>query len=175
MKQKFFEVNSKLDGINSKLSDIEHLIPYENQRAAYVNEAHKINYAHKEMMNLLTELNEIQCYSDEETCKRNRTKIAERYLDKLDIKSSLHAIIRGTVERVPPFGSPLLELVKTNFQCDVPKISAFSSDVLILAIKVYTFFTNVCKCLVLCGRWRNMCSFPKQPTKISYCIVYTYL
>lgn len=134
MKEKFAEINSKLNGITNQLNDMENLITLETQRAVYVRDAHKILYGHKQFHKFLKELDKVKCKSKKE-CRRSRIRIAERYLDDFKIQESLSLIMTGTTRRTV-FGDPLLQLIQTTYKCDVAKINRFSGGVFQLAFKV---------------------------------------
>ena len=79
MKEKFAEVNSKLDIITEKLDGIEKLITFEAQRAAYITAEHDVMFGYKKLKEFYTELEKTPC-SNKKECLRKRTKIAERYV-----------------------------------------------------------------------------------------------
>ena len=78
MKEKFAEVNSKLDIITDKLDGIEKLITFEAQRAVYVTAEHDVTYGYKKLNEFYTESEKTPC-SNKKDCLKKRTKIAERY------------------------------------------------------------------------------------------------
>ena len=134
MKEKFAEVNMKLDVITGKLGKIENIIVYENQRSAYIQYSTDINNGYKELNNFLKESLRVKC-PDKQACKKIRLGIASRYVKKFDIKNKLITIIDGAIKGTKPFGDAMLHLVGTTSKCDVGKIQSFSTQILLLALK----------------------------------------
>lgn len=134
MKEKFAEVNRKLDKITSELDNVKDLITYENQRAIYVGAANKVLFAHRQLLAFLNELESTSC-EDEDKCKRAKTRIAYRYVNDFNVKQDIFKILNGAVKNTEIFGDPLLHLVKITFKCNVGKIDLLADGILKLAIK----------------------------------------
>ena len=134
MKEKFAEVNSKLDVINSKLDNVKDLITYENQRAVYLDSASKILFGHKQLTTFLNELQNTPC-ADEKNCNRVRARIASRYVDDFNVKRHMFKILNGAIKPTSAFGDPLLTLTRKTFKCDVGKIDHLANSILKLSFK----------------------------------------
>ena len=134
MKEKFTEVNTKLDRITAQLDDVKSLITYENQRAGYLNSASKILFAHKRLSVFLNELQTTQC-QNENDCKRVRTRIVSRYVNEFNVKNHIFKILNGALKPTSAFGDPLLGVIKRTFKCDVGKIDHFANSILKLSFK----------------------------------------
>ena len=79
MKDKFSEVNNKLDIITDKLNDIENLITFEAQRAAYISAENDILFGYAKLNEFYAECETTDC-DDDVSCLEIRTKIAERFV-----------------------------------------------------------------------------------------------
>ena len=134
MKEKFAEVNMKLDRITAQLDDVKSLITYENQRAVYLDSASKILFAHKRLSVFLNELQTTQC-QNENDCKRMRARIASRYVNEFNVKHHIFKILNGALKPTSAFGDPLLGVIKKTFKCDVGKIDHFANSILKLSFK----------------------------------------
>eukprot|EP00795_Rhopilema_esculentum_P012313 gene12313-biopygen2411 len=134
MKEKFAEVNMKLDQITSELDNVKDLITYENQRAVYVSSAAKILYGHKRLQEFLNEIQKTSC-SGTSACNRIRARIASRYVNDFNVKSDIFKIINGATKTTSAFGDPLLNLVGSKFKCHIVKIDQFSNSILKLSFK----------------------------------------
>ena len=134
MRQKFAEVNQKLDEITSRLDDIKGLITFENQRSVYLDSASKILFGVKKLSAFLDELGKTPC-SDEKNCKRVRARIASRYVEHFDVRQDIYKILNGAIKPTSAFGDPLLEVIKTTFKCDVGKIDHLANSILKLSFK----------------------------------------
>ncbi|CAB4009818.1 Hypothetical predicted protein [Paramuricea clavata] len=132
MKKKFAEVNRKLDKITLELDDVKDLITYENQRAVYVGSANKIKFAHKQLLEFLNELQNTSC-TDENTCKREKSKVGYKFVNDFDVKKDIFKILNGAVKTTEIFTDPLISLVKKTFKCDVGKIDHLVNGIVKLA------------------------------------------
>eukprot|EP00112_Aurelia_sp_Birch-Aquarium-sp1_P018196 Seg4309.2 transcript_id=Seg4309.2/GoldUCD/mRNA.D3Y31 product="Complement component C9" protein_id=Seg4309.2/GoldUCD/D3Y31 len=134
MKNKFQQVNSKLDIITAKLDNVDSLITFENQRAIYVRSATKINVGHEKLLAILDELQKVNC-SRRSLCQRRKSRIASNYVKYFAVKYNLHEILHGVTRKTSVFGDPLLSVVQHHFKCSIPKIDQFANGVLRLAFK----------------------------------------
>lgn len=134
MKQEFAKVNMKLDQITTELDNIKSLIKYENQISVYIGSASKILHGHQKLLQFLNEIQRTKC-STKNSCKQIRARIASRYVKYFDVKQDIFKIINGAIKPTSAFGSPLLDLTKTTFKCDVAKIDHLSNCILKLAFK----------------------------------------
>ena len=134
MKEKFSEVNMKLDRITSELGNVKDLITYESQRTVYVDSASKILIAHKQLSTFLNELQSTPC-PDEKSCERIRTGIASRYIDDFNVKQDMFKILNGAIKPTSAFGDPLIDLTRKTFKCDVGKVDYLANSILLLSFK----------------------------------------
>ena len=134
LKEKFSEVNMKLDRITSELDNVKDLITYESQRAVYVGSASKILNAHKQLSTFLNELQSTPC-PDAKRCERIRAGIASRYVDNFNVKQDMLKILNGAIKPTSAFGDSLLDLTRKTFECDVGKIDHLANSILKLSFK----------------------------------------
>ena len=128
----FFEVNEKLDEINSKLDGMEDMITFNTQRAAYIQVESDIENGYRQMNLMFQELKDSKCNTTEE-CNRSKTKIAERYIEKMEpTDRALHTLFRG-LTTPSEFQDSLLKLVMLKSNCDVPRILDVYEKMLFLA------------------------------------------
>lgn len=132
MKTQFRILNNKLDEISEKLGDIETLITYEAQRASYIEMENTIKFGYKQVNSFYDEIEKLDCSND---CKKQRLKVAERYLaDFKKVESALYQIMKGSIEE-SVFKDPLLELVQKKYKCDVGKLTEFIESIFNMAEK----------------------------------------
>ena len=134
MKEKFAEVNRKLDKITTELDNINSLITYDTQRALYAEPASKILHGHKQLLLFLDELQKTPC-EDKKSCERERVAIASRYVNDFKIKPDFYKILNGAIKQKSTFTEPLLDLTRKTFKCDVGKIDHLANNILMLSFK----------------------------------------
>ncbi|XP_066932710.1 SE-cephalotoxin-like isoform X2 [Clytia hemisphaerica] len=134
MKKGFAEVNKKLDIITNKLDGIERSIEFEAQKQAYIDAENKINFGYNQLTKFYDEVMKVECKKQEE-CARERLKIAERYIkDFKPVERALFMILKNSYQK-NTFAKPLVELIKSKFQCNVEKLNAFAETIYLLARK----------------------------------------
>jgi len=93
IKDKFTEVEMKLDKLTTKFDGIENLITFEAQRAAYISAEQDVKFGYKKLVEFIKEIEVVEC-NDETDCKRKRTKVAEKYVEPLrKTESALNQIL----------------------------------------------------------------------------------
>ena len=137
MKEKFAEVNNKLDGVTKGLDKVQDLITLETQRAAYLTDAKKILYGFNRITAFIEEVRKAPCKgkTGPNSCLRVRHRIAIKYVKIFNVKENLFSIINGATSKTSVFGEPLLHLIKKTYKCNVGKINQFANGILKLAFK----------------------------------------
>ena len=128
MKEKFAEVNRKLDDVTNKLDGIQNLITFEAQRAAYIDEEHNIKFGYEKLQEMYKELQSASCGSNDD-CKRRRMEVAQGYLKHFEkVEASLNLILKNSYSG-SDFSEPLLHLVKKHYKCDIAKLNSFADTI----------------------------------------------
>ena len=132
MKEKFKEVNRKLDGLSDKLDDISTLVTYENQRSIYAEAAHTVKVGSERLDAFFDALEQLSCGNKEE-CERERSDLAERYVDDFrEVGPSLKLILKGAITK-SIFRDPFIGLTMKKSKCNIPQITAVTESIFNLA------------------------------------------
>ena len=132
LKNEFYKVNEKLDKISDKLGKVESKITFENQRAAYIGAQSKIVESSRKMKLMFKELEAASCNTSME-CQQEKLKIAERYVDKFKgTEDALYTIIQPKSSSVF-FREPLMTLIRTEHECNVPMLTDVFGKLYLLA------------------------------------------
>ena len=137
MKEKFAEVNTKLDRITQQLDNMENLITLQTQKAAYIHDSNKILYGYSRILPFINAIQKAKCSgnSGQNGCNAVRARIASNYVNDFNVKQNLFSIINGATGRTSAFSEPLLKLIQVTYKCDMVKIDQFTNGVLKLAFK----------------------------------------
>ena len=120
LNSEFFKVNKKLDGISKTLSRVDSKITFESQRAAYIGPAARISFSYEKMEEMLGKLKNSTCNSKKE-CDRERITISGNYLDSFkETERDLYTILQPGEASI--FKEPVMNLVRINYECDVPEM-----------------------------------------------------
>ena len=133
MKSEFGKLSEKVDTISRSLDDTKGLIKLDTQRAAYIEYENTIHHGFSQSNECLNKVQNATC-SGQKECKRKKVLIAEGYIQSMKVQKSLEAIWRG-VTSSSTFGSSLLDLLKDESKCNVPKIDLFANKVTALITK----------------------------------------
>ena len=133
MKEEFGKMSEKMDTIARSLEDTKDLIQMENQKSAYIQHEHNIHHGFDRMKACLSELDGVICNGQLE-CKRQKVAIAEGFASDLDIRKDVEAIYRGFTSDTT-FGRSLLELLKEESKCNIPKLNLLTNKVMALITK----------------------------------------
>ena len=123
IKEEFGKMSRKMDTITRSLEDTKDLIKLENQRSAYLQYEHNIHNGYDRLQACLGRLNDVIC-TDLADCKRKKVAIAEGFISDMNVRRDVDAIYRGVTSDTT-FGKSLLELLKDESKCNMPKIRPF--------------------------------------------------
>ena len=133
MKEEFGKMSQKMDTISRSLDDTKDLIKIESQKAAYIQYEQNIHHGYDRMEECMRKLEEAQCTGLKE-CKRKKLAIAEGFVSDMNVRKDVEAIYRGVTSDTA-FGSSLLELLKEESKCNVPKLNLLTNKVIALISK----------------------------------------
>ena len=136
MKSEFAKLTQKVDMIAESLEDTKTLIKAEVQLAAYLQYEHRIKTGASELKKCLAKLEAASCANLTE-CRRKKQAIAEDYITSMDIRADMEAIFRGATSD-SAFGSSLLELLKEQSKCNMPKIDLLSNKITAMIMQAMT-------------------------------------
>ena len=136
MKSEFGKLSEKVDTIARSLEDTKELIKVEAQRAVYIQHESKIHHGYSQLLRCLKKLDNVAC-SDLKECERKKALVAEEYTKSMNVLEHVEAILRG-VATDSTFGDSLLDLLKEESECNVPKINLFANKVTALLAKGMT-------------------------------------
>ena len=138
MKVEFGKLSEKVDTIARSLDATKNLIQVETQKAAYLKYENNIHNGFSQLQECLKNLGktELTCSSPQE-CRRVKLRVAEGFIKSMDVQKSINAILRG-VTSDSTFGKSLLDLLKEESECNVPKINLFANKVTALITKGVT-------------------------------------
>ena len=136
MKSEFGKLSQKVDTIARSLDDTKELIQIEAQRAAFIGHEQKIHHGYSQLERCLQKLDDVLC-ADLNECKRKKALVAEGFITSMDVQQNVEAILRGTTTD-SAFGESLLDLLKDESECNVPKIILCANKVTALITKGMT-------------------------------------
>ena len=136
MKTEFGKMSEKVDTIARSLNDTKNLIKSETQKTAYIGYANNINNGYTQMQACLRGLESVRC-SNQSECKRKKTLVVESYIGSMNVRPDVNAILQGVISG-SEFGVSLLELMKENSKCNIPKINIFVNKIVGLMTKGLT-------------------------------------
>ena len=133
MKEEFGKMSQKMDTIARSLDDTKDLIKIASQKAAYIQSEHNIHHGFDRMQECMKKVEGTQCTSLEE-CKRKKLAIAEGFVSDMKIRKDVEAIYLGVTSDTA-FGSSLLDLLKEQSKCNIPKLNLLTNKVTALISK----------------------------------------
>ena len=133
MKKEFGKMSEKMDTIARSLEDTKNLIKIENQKAAFIQNELNIHHGYDRFETCLNSLNDVICNGLAD-CKRKKVAIAEGFISDLDVRKDVDAIYRGVTSDTA-FGSSLLDLLKDESKCNIPKLNLLANKVVALISK----------------------------------------
>ena len=139
MKSEFNKMSEKIDNIAKSLDDTKNLIKSRTQQLAYKAHEDKIHTGQSQLKICIGKLNNVTCSGLKE-CKRKKVLIAEGYAKSMNVIENVEAIWRGVTSDTI-FGDSLLELLKEESECNVPKLNLFVNKVTALLMKGLTVST----------------------------------
>ena len=123
----FFEVNDKLDEIDNQLQKIKVLIKSDVQKATYIKVESDITFGYWQMKLMFKEIENTQkgCKTKQQ-CSREKTKIAERYVKKMErAENALHTLLRGVSGTSSKVQKSLMSVIMTETKCNIPQMMSF--------------------------------------------------
>ena len=136
MKTEFGKLGQKVDTIARSMQDTQDLIKLATQKAAYIRYEQKIHHGYTQLLSCIDRLGNVTC-SNLKDCQHKKHLIAEGYVSSLNTKESIDAIVRGVVSN-SAFGEAMLDLLKKESKCNIPKINLFTNKITALVMKGYT-------------------------------------
>ena len=136
MKSEFGKLSEKMDKVARSLEDTKGLIKLDTQRAAYIEHENVIHNGYSKLQECFRKLENVTC-SDQTDCKRKKILVAEGYIGSMKVQQSLATVLRGVTSN-SAFGKSLLDLLKEESKCNVPKINLFANKVTALITKGIT-------------------------------------
>ena len=122
-----------MDTVARSLDDTKDLIKIESQKAAYIQYEHNIHHGYSRMQECMRKVEEAQCTGVKE-CKRKKLAIAEGFVSDMNVRKDVEAVYRGVTSDTA-FGSSLLDLLKEQSKCNVPKLNLLTNKVTALISK----------------------------------------
>ena len=136
MKTEFGKLGQKIDTVSRSLQDTKELIKLATQKSAYVRYEQKIHHGFTHLQACIDRLGNVTC-SDLKDCQHKKHLVAEGYVQSLNIKESIDAILLGVTTN-SVFGKAMLDLLKKDSKCNIPKINFFTNKITALVMQGYT-------------------------------------
>ena len=136
MKSEFAKLSQKVDMIAESLEDTKTLIKSEVQLAAYLQYEHRIKTGASQLKTCLEKLEAARC-ANLTACRRTKQLIAEDYIASMNIRADMEAIFRGATSE-SAFGRSLLDLLKEQSKCNMPKIDLLSNKITAMIMRAMT-------------------------------------
>ena len=136
MKSEFGKLSESVDKVARSLEDTKGLIKLATQRTAYITHENVIHNGYSQLQECLKKLENVPC-SNKTDCKRKKMLVAQGYTSSMKVQQSLATVFRGVTSNTA-FGKSLLDLLKENSKCNVPKINLFVNKVTALITKGIT-------------------------------------
>ena len=136
MKSEFGKLSQKMDTVAKSLDDTKELIKLANQKAAYIGHEHKIHRGYQQLQICLQQIQRVNCSAINE-CKRKRSLIIAGFISSMNVFSSVDTILRGATSD-SAFGESLLNLLREESECNVPKINLLANKIAALITKGMT-------------------------------------
>ena len=136
LRSEFGKLSQQIDTISKSVNDAKDLIKLSAQKAAFIKYENDINHGFSELNKTLNKLDNVECSGVTE-CKREKTLIAEGYINSMKVRKSTLAIVRA-VTSDSAFGTSFMTLFKDNTDCDIPKINSFINKIATLVTKGMT-------------------------------------
>ena len=127
IQKNFFEVNEKLDKIDSKLDEIKVLITSEVQKASYIHVESDITFGYRQMNLMFKEIKKVQngCKTKEQ-CSQDKIKIGEKFSKKMQAtETALHTLLRGLAGSSSEVQKSLMSVVMKETKCNIPQMVSF--------------------------------------------------
>ena len=142
----FGKLSEKVDTVARSLDDAKDLIKIASQKAQYAGYEQNIHNGYSQMEICQKKVTEVKC-SNKTECSRKKNLITEGYINSMNVRQDVEAILRG-VTKDTVFGTSLLYLFKENSKCNVPKLELFVNKIVGLITKgiiVSMFYDQVKK------------------------------
>ena len=133
MKVEFGKLSQKVDKIARSIDDTKNLIKHETQKATYLDHERKIHHGYSQLQSCIGKLDNVSC-SGLKDCKRKRVLVAEGCITSMNVLQNVEAILTGVTSDAT-FGDSLLDLLKEESKCNVPKMNLFANKVTALLTK----------------------------------------
>ena len=133
MKSEFGKLSQKVDTIARSIEETKKLIKIEAQRAAYIRHEQRIHNGYSQLERCLKKLGNVSC-ADVKECKREKILITEGFVKSMDVQNSVEAILRGVTSE-SAFGDSLLNLLREESECNVPRINILANKITALITK----------------------------------------
>ena len=137
LEQGFFEVNDKLNDIDEKIEEVQGMIGT-TQKFQYKRDKDKITKSYSQFQKMLQELKEKdkQCGSKRAKCLREKSKIGSKYMGDLKkAEDAVYSLVQGFKGHSSYFSEPIMNLVRTESKCSIPKLMNVYRETLMLASK----------------------------------------
>ena len=133
MKSEFPKLTEKIDTIANSLADTKGLIESSTQQAAYIAYEHKILDGFSKLRECMERVDKVVC-SNQTDCRRQKTSVAQGYISYMKVRSDMDSLFRGAVSD-NAFGRSLLDLLKEESKCDIPKINLLTDKIVSLLVE----------------------------------------
>ena len=133
MKSEFPKLTEKIDTIAKSLADTKGLIASSTQQAAYIAYEHKIMEGFSKLRECMERVDNVVC-SNQTDCRRQKTSVAQGYISYMKVRPDMDSLFRGAVSD-NIFGRSLLDLLKEESKCDIPKINLLSDKIVSLLVE----------------------------------------
>lgn len=124
MTDNFFQINEKLDHIESQLDEMKVLITSASQKAAYIETESTIKHGYRQMNVMFKEWKGVEknCTTKKQ-CLRDKIKIAETYAKKMEgTETALNTLLTGLAAPGSEFSKSIMSLIQKDTNCDVPQM-----------------------------------------------------
>ena len=133
MKEEFGKLSQKIDSVAQSIDDVKDLIKLDTQKAAYIRDQNKIQYGAQQLNESLTRIGNVSC-TDQQECKRKKLSIAQEYVTAMNVREHVENILQGTTNNAA-LSTSLLELLKEESDCNIPKMNRFINKIVSLLVQ----------------------------------------
>ena len=137
LEEGFFEVNDRLKDIDEKIEEVKEMIET-SQKNQYKRDKDKITKSYSQYQKMLHELKEKmkKCGSKKEKCLREKSEIGSKYIEDLKkAEDAVYSLLQGFKGHSSYFSTPIMNLVRKDSKCSVPKLMSVYKETLMLALK----------------------------------------
>ena len=134
LKEKFSQMNEKLDEISAKFEKVEIKITFENQKSVYIEPEAKIESSHRSVQKFFDDIQAVDCsLKTRRECERQKDYIAGLYKEIFkDTDKAYHMIFQVGSST---FRDSFLYLVREQHKCNIPKLQNVCDKLMFLAYK----------------------------------------